>query len=644
MSLTDAFLLDPYPFNVWIASRGDGAGSGTANDPWDVRTQARFDAVMSSLETLYPLGQVCVHLAASPRDTNGNLIPYQTNGFRVSDGTGWQVRPGLKLLGSGTDVTVLKLVNATSDSPYFAIGHALTKVVQSQTVPNAMDGVEVADLTIDCNADGSGVAGACGAVRLMGSHCRIRRIKVINWGTKSDNHPCHALSLIAALGYAESGTNFLLETVDSGIEGCIALLPSHNSKREAVALHVGGVEASNGVQGYGKSPFVRNNYVDGTSASGAQLPMVSGSGTWDGDRDLATFTCRTGRVHNRTSSQYVTIREPGASSLWNGYFPITPDANDPAIFTFPLEGGPEDATLLTCGTEIWGIAVSSCRGGIVEGNQIHNLWFGGPYVDALNTKEIIVRNNTYKNVVSGPYWRAGALGQAGSVTSASAASGTVTVETPYPHNLFAKEWIQMLSNGSSAGFFQVSRIVDAYNFEYQNSSAPGGTVTFKRVQGADKVVVEGNVIELADLDATEYAAPNLADSPDYLPIAILLSDEAVPSPAPPCVFGDVVIRNNKIRYLDGRMQDAPTGQPMAGTGVQVARAQNLLVQNNVVEIIPAHPLQNFRCAGANGGVKYFNNQTPTGVIVQGYEGELGFSYSELATEAEDAFILAYLER
>jgi hypothetical protein len=35
MSLTDAFLLDPAPFNVWIAYRGDGAGSGTANDPYD---------------------------------------------------------------------------------------------------------------------------------------------------------------------------------------------------------------------------------------------------------------------------------------------------------------------------------------------------------------------------------------------------------------------------------------------------------------------------------------------------------------------------------------------------------------------------------------------------------------------------------
>lgn len=35
----------------------------------------------------------------------------------------------MKLIGSGMDVTILKLVNATSDSQYFAISHALTKVV-----------------------------------------------------------------------------------------------------------------------------------------------------------------------------------------------------------------------------------------------------------------------------------------------------------------------------------------------------------------------------------------------------------------------------------------------------------------------------------------------------------------------------------
>ena len=36
MSLLDALLLDPAPFNVWIAKRADGLkGSVTASDPYD---------------------------------------------------------------------------------------------------------------------------------------------------------------------------------------------------------------------------------------------------------------------------------------------------------------------------------------------------------------------------------------------------------------------------------------------------------------------------------------------------------------------------------------------------------------------------------------------------------------------------------
>ena len=45
MSLIDAFLLDPAPFEVWIVRRTDGLkGSGTASDPYDGSTAARLDA------------------------------------------------------------------------------------------------------------------------------------------------------------------------------------------------------------------------------------------------------------------------------------------------------------------------------------------------------------------------------------------------------------------------------------------------------------------------------------------------------------------------------------------------------------------------------------------------------------------------
>ena len=60
MSLVDALLLDPYPFDVWIATRTDGVkGSGTSNDPFIGSTQARFDGIMALFQTQ---SNVTIHL------------------------------------------------------------------------------------------------------------------------------------------------------------------------------------------------------------------------------------------------------------------------------------------------------------------------------------------------------------------------------------------------------------------------------------------------------------------------------------------------------------------------------------------------------------------------------------------------------
>jgi hypothetical protein len=70
--------------NIHVPLRTDGiAGSGTLNDPYDASTQAKFDAVMSSL----PEKPMHVHLGPSPRDADDPL-PFQTAGcYLNSDGT-----------------------------------------------------------------------------------------------------------------------------------------------------------------------------------------------------------------------------------------------------------------------------------------------------------------------------------------------------------------------------------------------------------------------------------------------------------------------------------------------------------------------------------------------------------------------------
>jgi hypothetical protein len=92
MALVDALLLDPYRMNVWIAARADGVpGTGTHNDPYDGSTQAKFDALMSTMPD-----NTCVHLGPGI---------FQTNGYADGVSGGWQANTAMKIVGSGQDVS-----------------------------------------------------------------------------------------------------------------------------------------------------------------------------------------------------------------------------------------------------------------------------------------------------------------------------------------------------------------------------------------------------------------------------------------------------------------------------------------------------------------------------------------------------------
>jgi len=142
--------------------------------------------------------------------------------------------------------------------------------------------------------------------------------------------------------------------------------------------------------------------------------------------------------------------------------------------------------------------MGACHGGIVEGNQVQNTKYGGPYQEVWNTREIIVRNNTYRNVLKGPFWR---LGTTSSI-------------------------------------------------------------------GGEKLLVERNHIQL------------VASSPTPTPIGIQIDDRNVQPTPPPYVYGQVVIRNNRIRYVDG------SPGSFNGFGIDVAGANALIVSDNILEVTP----------------------------------------------------------
>ena len=155
MSLFDALLLDPAPFQVWITDRSDRQrGSGTASDPYDGGA-GKLDALMNQLASVPNL---MVRLGPGV---------FTTQGYSDGASGGWQARPGMKIVGSGVEVTKLKLAGVTQNGvQYFVVGHPLSPSAV------AVDAFEISDLALECGADLSPTS-AYGGIRIMGSHARI---------------------------------------------------------------------------------------------------------------------------------------------------------------------------------------------------------------------------------------------------------------------------------------------------------------------------------------------------------------------------------------------------------------------------------------------------------------------------------------
>jgi len=500
MSLTSAFLLDPHPFHVWITVRSDSnRGSGTQNDPYDGGNAARFDAIMSSLPAEKP---VRVHLGPSPRDAAGNPVPFLTSGFWLNaDGTpggsGWQPRANMEIVGSGIDVTFLKLEPGTGAGTdgrhYFAIG---------ASGDNATDFFTVSGLTIDC-ALPSGANIACGAIRVMGHHARIRDVKCINWGNRTTGATLVPGFVIACLIVDGDEDSAWLTVDDVGIERCIAVEPSDDtlSGSPVHVLHIGGRQLpTSGTLHFGRAPFIRDCFVDATFAD-----------------------------------------------------PPGPDLN----------------------REIRALSMTGCHGGIVEGNSVENVRIGGPWVHAVNTRDLIVRSNVFHNVGYGVWchgWGAGPnLVPQNTIGDFEAAGGGITVTMPegYAHNLAWRAMVRIEANPDSySGVFDFF-VVDAFSFAALPNEPPpegsGDVTSIRQLFGIKNLLIEANTFELT----TESLSPT--------PVAIQVDQADVEILSVPEQHGPVTVRNNRIRYVDG------ASSSFAGYAMQMNFAKMVNIIANVID-------------------------------------------------------------
>ena len=506
-------------------------------------TGTRFDEVMAGIAASTALSAMLILLGPNPF---GNS--YLTAGYTEGGSNPWQIKARMKLAGSGREVTVIKRINAAAGG--YVLGHDLT---------TAVDHFELSDLTLDCNLTGAAPTGATtGAVRAMGDHVRLSRVRAKAWGCAASNGTCQVFALILANPPAVPMVS------NCGMEGCIADAPAKLTGTPANAgtvtmFHAGASSVPTGAQaeGYALSPYIRNCF-----------------GQWD-----------------------VTIT----------------------------------------GTQARGLSMNWCRGGVVEGNHIYDADYGGPYPGSGTTLDLIVRNNFFKNVKHGMNWPQGGFVPSSPISITTIAKDTVDntmakVVTGAAHNFQVGERVKVTPTDTNAsaftGYFVVAAIdaaddkVFKFRLPVSNPNNPTPTTgTVQKVFSVGRVIIEGNIIELRQGISNQRA--------------IQASDNASSAPAYDYVYGDVIIRNNKLRYVDGA---TPTDS--GATLIEVQGVKNVIIQNNVLDTIATAPLTDARCANAT----YFNNRTPAGVLVQGKNNDSGRKYDELETDAEDAFVMGFIKR
>lgn len=189
---------------VWIAIREDRKrGSGTAEDPFDGSTQAKFDALLHA-RSIANTTNITIHLGPGI---------FQTTGSKTWASGGFFVGPGWKIIGVGMYNTTVQLSAYPS-----AAGANGTIVLDTSNTLNAA-GAEVRDLTVDCNWSNLGAASGTkiSAVSLHGNDCKIQRVRAIN---AYGNNAAGAESFPLVVGNYTTGGNYQNVT-GALIENCV---------------------------------------------------------------------------------------------------------------------------------------------------------------------------------------------------------------------------------------------------------------------------------------------------------------------------------------------------------------------------------------------------------------------------------------
>jgi len=308
----------------------------------------RFDEVMRSV-----LPYSIIHLGPGTFETRGYTVlwlKYPYGFFDIS--IGFELQSGQRLIGSGIDVSVLRLVLPIDET----IAHI---VVGSE----GADYAEVADLTVDCNGPGHatpfGLLSApvtCGAVTINGSFNRVRRMRVVN-------HFVQAAPECFAIFLSKSRDPFAFTPIFGVIDDCILEKPSENNTHETTLASLAG----DNVTSRGRSLILRNTYHNSEYSNGFTnhpIPLqilTSESKVIGGGATVYFGVLTTTRPHSHVKGKALVVKGvkvgSALSTIYNGNFAIEEIVSD-TILKYRLYGPPEIGTVDIGGAFI-GSALSS---------------------------------------------------------------------------------------------------------------------------------------------------------------------------------------------------------------------------------------------------------------------------------------------
>jgi hypothetical protein len=455
---------------IWICRRKDGGtqaifGSGTLDDPYDGSTSVKFDTVMREKIPKYSL----IRFGAGEFETEGGA----GNGHAFA---GFQPKAGWRMIGAGMFQTTLKLVNATGTGQGIPIIGAFDLV----------NGLEVSDLTLDCNLPGQPNSSGYDYARIMvqgiaaaGSDIVVRRVRVINWGTQTplfEYGVSGAISLECFPIFVGGGGN------NAVIDDCIVEQPSPNPARETTCLSAVSTNA-----------VIRNCLVNGTingastnpvSISNVSITALSGTpAQWRVTLDFDA-------PHNKTASSRILLviyKDGNSNNPLSGYFKVETTPPTATRLSYIIGNDPGNAPVgvdYLSSVMVTPFQAIGWADGIIEGNRIIGCAVGGPYHDTWATREIIVRNNYYRDVQTAVRSINGATDSylppenfcTGNIAKSGAvATFTVTSGVVFP---LAGEWVEIVKSPADAycGVFQVTTVAsNSFSFTAPSGAPASGS-------------------------------------------------------------------------------------------------------------------------------------------------------------------------